>query len=296
MNSKRPVSVPPLDQVNRLLGSLLNLPRPWLAVAIAMIVLSTVEVTFNSSGELTVAFRVTAITALLFALIWLPILLRIIALLGGGVKTGAGEASTPGLLTLLPKLIATLDTMETDLKDSDKTVVQSLRLEAEEELAALSPDADQAHRWLGRCAREYEEVRRVMPAGQERTFRMQEIAAKVRSLIRKAPLSFQQVRALFHQERDGNRMVALVMLAYLGYPECFDLALEAISRPHSAFEQYSALRAAQAMMPNLPSEHRQQLKTALLDQRSEGPEQYLHPENRDRYIISSELLTQLDQP
>ena len=50
------------------------------------------------------------------------------------------------------------------------------------------------------------------------------------------------------------------------------------------------------MMPNLPPEHRQQLKTALLDQRSEGPEQYLHPENRDRYIISSELLTQLEQP
>ena len=107
MNSKRLLSVPPLDPVNRLLSSLLNLPRPWLAVAIAMILLSTVEVTLTSSGEMTVAFRVTGITALLFALIWLPILLRIIALLGGGVKTSAGEASTPGLLTLLPKLIAT---------------------------------------------------------------------------------------------------------------------------------------------------------------------------------------------
>jgi hypothetical protein len=50
-----------------------------------------VDAAWTSTTGLSLTFHVTTITALFFALIWLPALLRVFALLGGGIKTPFGE-------------------------------------------------------------------------------------------------------------------------------------------------------------------------------------------------------------
>ncbi|GCE27550.1 hypothetical protein KDA_30340 [Dictyobacter alpinus] len=61
-------------------------------------VLRTFNITWNNAPKgLAIAFQITPTTALSFALLWLPALLRIFTLLGGGLKTPAGELSSPGI-------------------------------------------------------------------------------------------------------------------------------------------------------------------------------------------------------
>src|SRR2546429_414290 len=64
----------------------------------------------------------TAVTVTLFALVWLPAALRLIALTGGGVKTSLFEASSPGIIDALRRLPEELK------REALPTVVAALRL------------------------------------------------------------------------------------------------------------------------------------------------------------------------
>jgi hypothetical protein len=94
-----------VEQVGELLRVRFRVPRAWLlAVVAAAAVLSDFEVTRDAQGHLAVGFRVTATTMALVALVWLPALLGVFAVAGGGLKTPAGEATPGGLLDVLKAL------------------------------------------------------------------------------------------------------------------------------------------------------------------------------------------------
>ncbi len=105
MEKKKQVTEIPLEKVKSLMEHLSSLPRIWIIIVTVIILLSMFEITQttekNAEGtntNFTVNFHLTTITVVLVALIWLPSLLRVISLLGGGIKTSVGEASTEGLL------------------------------------------------------------------------------------------------------------------------------------------------------------------------------------------------------
>src|SRR4051812_13060945 len=93
-----------LPRIERVMALLWKVPVLWTVGVATAAVLSTLSFVRKPGGGLEVSFHVTTITAVLLGLIWLPALLRVIALAGGGLRTPAGEASTPGLMDFLKLL------------------------------------------------------------------------------------------------------------------------------------------------------------------------------------------------
>src|SRR3954454_17151168 len=133
--------------VKQLLDDVSRLPRLWIAVVTLLSMVSTLEVTRTSSADVSVRFHVTAVTASIIALAWLPAIVRAIVLTGGAVKTPAGEANTRGMLDLLgllspdvkrevlPPLAAALDSVETAAtSDEERAEARSARGSVEREL------------------------------------------------------------------------------------------------------------------------------------------------------------------
>jgi hypothetical protein len=263
--------------------------RIWLAVVVVFALISLVEVTRSPGAEVAVTFKATSITAILMALAWLPALAGILVLFGGAFKTPAGEASTPGLLSVLPKLIAVLDTIEPKLDEGTKQRVEGIRREAEWELGSYTRGFQQARADLAAYAREYETLRSSSPPSDERTFRMTTVVAQVRALASQAHFSAEDIRTLFNHDQEGDRIVALGLLQASPYKECFDLAIEAIGKSRSAFEQFHGLRAAEAMLPLLGDAEIERLQKVLEEQRKE----YLVPKNQDRWSLYQTIMEKL---
>lgn len=107
--------------MERLLRLVLPLPRIWIVIVLVAALVSTISVGRTSGGGWSVTFQVTTVTVVLVGLIWLPAVLRLLALAGGGLKTPAGEVTTPGLAELL----RSLDPAETTVPELDpKSVLQ----------------------------------------------------------------------------------------------------------------------------------------------------------------------------
>ncbi|HEY9762917.1 MAG TPA: hypothetical protein V6D07_10350 [Trichocoleus sp.] len=296
MRQNRTSTELPLGQLNAVLDLLLLLPRLWLGAAVLVILLSMVDITYSGQAGWTFSFSIKSITAVMFGLVWLPVLLRILAVAGGGIKTGAGEATTPGLVSLLPKLIATLDSVEPTLDGAEQAKVASVRQEAEQEWGALTVagEAD-ARQQLRALAKEYEEVRRVMPPGSQRTFRMREIAARVRALAGETHYGPNDMQAMFSQGSDGDRIVVLQMLLRYPHPDCINIMMDAIAHPHSAFEQYAALKAIEKVMPEMTPEQMKQLRQGIIDQQSgNGPDKILTATDPQRWALSERILKAIE--
>jgi hypothetical protein len=194
---------------------------------------------------------------------------------------------------VLAGTIATLDSVEAKLDESDQQQVRVLRYQAERQLGTLERDLGQVPEWLTYYAREYEQLRRTMPRGSERTFAMNTVVARIRAVAGQQGFVPEDVRNQWNKGSDGHRVVALALLSVSPYPECLDLILEGIKKSRSAFEQYHALRVAELVVPSLTSEQKPQLRDAIEDQQSGGESKYLIPENRDRYQLSNKILRAL---
>jgi hypothetical protein len=223
----------------------------------------------------------------LVALVWLPALLGVFAVAGGGLTTPAGEATTGGLLDVLkaldpttgrevlPSLAATLDRAEATADGADRAEVQTLRQTVEGALAAALPvDTRQAREELNEAAERYEAIRRTEPAGDARTFRLERLLARMRAVAKQARFTVAELDerfAGFDAPPAGQRIVGLALLQALPSGDRYlDVAVQAITGCLSAFEQYHALRAAQGMLPALDAEHRRRLAAAIQSQREEG--------------------------
>src|SRR5690349_18982658 len=94
---------PTLDDVKRLVGIVMPIPWWWVVVIVVGMLLSVFQVSHGASGW-TVAFQVSASTVALFGALWLPTILRMVAVAGGSIPTPAGTASTQGITAVLDKL------------------------------------------------------------------------------------------------------------------------------------------------------------------------------------------------
>jgi hypothetical protein len=284
---------------------LLPTSYPWLVTIAVAVILSLFEVTKNAEGAYIVNFRVTIATVVLLALFWLPFLLKVIALSGGGLKTSAGEANILGLEQLLSRLdtdtrrealstyVAVVEAAESKSPESDQTRLREIRKELENQLASLSPKSQQARMQVETLSQLYESMREKMPSSPERTFKMSTIVAQARSIANEANYTTADLANLFREGSDGTRIVVLGILQQKPDPSLFSLVLEGIGKSRSAFEQYQALQVAGHMLPTLNTEQKRQLVETIMDQRSGGPGKYITPDS-DRWRVSDRLLDAID--
>ena len=260
----------------RLLSDVSRLPRLWIAVVTLLAVVSTVEVTRTSSADVSARFHVTAVTAAILALAWLPAIVRAIVLTGGTVKTPAGEANTRGLLDLLrllspgvkrevlPPLAAALDSVQVEaVSVEERAEARMARGDIERELGRSIDPVGVPAEILGQHARDYERLRAEFSAGSERTFRMGVLMSEVRAVAGVVGVTRDLVTRLFESGREGDRIVALTLIEAQPLPECLPIVLDGISDSRSAFEQFQALRAAEELLPLLDKDARQLLGKVL---------------------------------
>lgn len=280
------------QQIQSVIDLLFPLPRVWLLVVLVAILLSTFEVTLNADRTITATFRLNAITAVLIALVWLPVLLKVIALTGGGIKTAAGEATTPGLLDLLVNVVATLDSVEENIPADQRQRLQQVRHRAELQVASLSPGAEEARARLDQLAQDYEELRRSMPAGQERTYKMTSLVAEARALARSAGYSPAEIRDLFQNGSDGERITALALIQAHPRTELSDVALQAVGNSRSAFEQYQGLRVIDSLAYLLTEDAKGSVIDIIQDQRRAVPGKHI-TKGTDRWQLSERILSKI---
>jgi hypothetical protein len=257
-----------VDRVKSLMNEvLLPIPRLWIVVTSVATVISLFEVAPTARGLYAVSFRLTWVTVLLLALVWLPFLLKVLALSGGGLKGFGGEATFEGLgeilsqlspeeeLQVLPSFIAATKRSEETSTELEREKLRRLRKDLEERLAALSETGTL-----------YEKLRSDMPSGPARTAELEKVMAKARVIAKDTEVSAKEAKELFDPGSEGNRIAAIALAQEKRNPEFFPFVIRAIAHPATPFEHYHALEAAYLMLPKLNEAQTQQLGIVVKDQ------------------------------
>src|SRR4051794_25854021 len=120
----------------------------------------------------------------------------------------------------------------------------------QEKAERLRAEAQQLLDSARSVARQYESIRATQASSWERTAQLEALVRQSHALA--AGYSPEAVRELFRTGDEGNRIVAIGMMA--ARPELADPATitDAVIGSRSAFEQYHALRAARALATRQP--------------------------------------------
>jgi hypothetical protein len=293
-----------LDDAKNVLRAVVSVPIEWALAVAALAILSLLDISRQAGGGVEMRFHLTTITASLVALVWLPGLIRVIAIAGGAIKTPAGEATVAGgLMELirdidpetrrqaLPALVAIADAAETESTGPQRVTARRVRSELEDELAAVAAPTGSIDDVLKDLASRYEGIRSTQPPGSKRTFEMNELVAEARSLANL--VTADQIRQLFEEGGEGNRIVALALIEASPSNEFFDLVLDGIANSQSAFEQFHALRAMRDMLQSLDRSKREQLGDAISAERRDARGLGIR-EDASRWSLLSELARSLE--
>ena len=117
---------------------------------------------------------------------------------------------------------------------------------------ALERAADTVGQRAARVARSYESVRGSMPAGPERTAKMDGIIAEAKRDAHAADLDPEEVLSLLWTGSEGARVWALGVLQERPELATTRAVLEAVQRPDQMFDQFHALVLAERFM-SLPT-------------------------------------------
>lgn len=261
------------EGVRRALEDAFHLRPFWTGLIMTAALMSTFEVAYTRDGTL-VNYHVTATTALLIALMWLPNMIRTVSIIGGGLKAAGVELTMTGLGAFLdqlppevrnetlPKLIAGGDTAaatapareRAGIQDSVRTMVSSL--------AGASPTQD-PHAALFELANGYENIRASQPASSQRTVAMSETVARMRAAGEKLANPGAVIEKLFQNNTDGSRIAMLALIRNDPDPRYLDMVLRVVSDARSPFEQFQALKALEEMRPKLDENARAVARTAV---------------------------------
>jgi hypothetical protein len=143
----------------------------------------------------------------------------------------------------------------------------SIKANEPEEAAKFRNEALKGLRELHSFGIGYEVTRETMPPGPRRTAKMDSDFVEARRRTRAHPPSSDQVRDLFLQGGDGDRIAALAAMTEDPSLRDFDLILDAIANSRSAFEQHRAMAVAQNMVHELNTEQQARLARTLDDRR-----------------------------
>lgn len=295
-----------------LLATILHLPRRWLIIGSVFILLSLFDVAWLPEEGLSITFRVTSTTAIFLGLIWLPSLLKIFAIRGGGIKTPVGEITSPGLVESISQIVEPMEPEEKG--EALGTIIGILERaeerapsEQKEELRKISQDLvteyslgispEQARNEIDLLSQRYKELRETMSPGSQRTINMESVAQRMRALAPKSGLSPVTIESFLGSEDQGNRLIGLSILESTGDVYYFEPLLKIIDEnSKSAFEQYHALRAAEKMLPHLDHKNKKALQKALNKQceYDEDKKQWIKPQS-DRWWIAKRLLSEIGE-
>jgi len=275
--SQRGVPAETLEQARILLEEALKVSRAWAIVVVAAVVVSAFDVSHEGANGWMVSFQITSTTVLLLSLMWLPGLIRVIAMTGVNFKTAAGEATTSGLLGLLkdlspdskrealPSVIAAVDMVAAE-KPEERHAARKVRDDLQSQLVAAEPAPGDPKDALLQYAREYEQLRAEMDPSSERTFQMNSLLAEARAAAKAARLSGDEIRNFFASNREGLRLMAIASLQVAPDISVFEQLIDAIENSQSAFEQYHALAAARDHVSLMTDAQRKDLKKVLKHQ------------------------------
>lgn len=172
----------------------------------------------------------------------------------------------------------------------------------EAEVAEAAGDLDGAERLRGEAARlleaarsvamRYETIRATQSSSWQRTEALDQLIKQESRALSGIFTSPAAVRALFRAGDEGNRIVAIAMMAAnpsLADPETI---AEAITASRSAFEQYYALKAAEAVATRTPGDPRMaEVRTAV---RTALASEQLQAADSDRGNVARHVLGLLD--
>lgn len=286
---------------------LLPVPRPWLVALSVAIVISLFDITATPDKVTTIAFRFTSVTAALLGLVWLPFLLKVLALTGGGLSAMGAEASFKGLADVLNLLepserreavstfVAALDIAEEKSPEPERAAIREQRQAFEAQLETLVPEAQEARALLGKYAQEYESLRTGKDSSVGRTVAFTRIVAQSRALAKQAGYGSLEVSNLFAGKSEGNRIVALAIIQALPRSNYFELVMESITDSRSAFEQYQGLSAAERSLPLLDEAQKERLRSALENPTKKSNVRYITPDS-DRYGLKERILRYVRGP
>lgn len=289
------------DNVEWILKTILQLPRSWLLISSIFVLLSMFNVGWTPQKGLSLAFQVTTTTAIFFALIWLPVLLGIFALVGGGVKTPAGEFTSSGLSTFLQHLES--DTLGVLIEDTSRThpgqnTTQANQFQKEVRDAYVARISKQeAREELLRLADLYNKLRIEMQPGSERNLQMRSLSGRIRALAPIARLSPKEIYEYLQSDNGGKRILALNASKVIGANvKHFEPILHIIGNPQSAYEQYQALSIMLDMTSVLNQEQKERLVEILNKQREydEQKKQWIRPYS-DRRRLSDQILSAISR-
>jgi hypothetical protein len=138
-------------------------------------------------------------------------------------------------------------------------------------------------------AREYEHIRDTQKGGSARTARMTALVSRVIATCRAILLERSYAESLFSEGNQGARVVALAIAQAYPYPEHLDIAIAAIRKALSPFEQFQALQLARRTLDHSTASQRHALREALLFQ--EGTP--IHASDPSRVRPKEDLLQRL---
>jgi hypothetical protein len=136
----------------------------------------------------------------------------------------------------------------------------------------------------------YEQLRATLEPGPARTMEMERLVAGARRDAQKLDLDREETRDLFFAGGEGDRVRALGLMQGDASIRDFDVAVEGIRGSRSAFEQYHSLRLGRLMLPELDVHQRQELTSAIEEQRAPGA--HIQP-GTDRWYLSGQILSDL---
>ncbi|WP_437878443.1 hypothetical protein [Sorangium sp. So ce513] len=148
---------------------------------------------------------------------------------------------------------------------------------------------------LEESARRYEEVRRKMPSSKQRTAQLDFLIHGICETLRNAGLTPEELSERFNAGGDGDRIVALAGILVAPEPACFALVRQCIDRACSDFEQYWAMRAAEAMLPALDGASLGALRAALEHEMSGAPGTRMKETSVSRRSLAHELLRRIQE-
>lgn len=288
------------EAVDWLLRRITHIPKNWLIISSIFILLSTIQIT--GGEKFTFKFQVTNTTAIFSALIWLPSLLKIIALTGGAIKTPAGEITGSSMMPMLQSL--TGDTLgflieHTKLAEDvappqQQLEMRQMRHEWQKAYASRVP-LSEARKQIESLSQRYKEIRSSLPSGAKRTFEMESITGRMRALASEVDFSEPEVNNLLKSNDQGKRLLGLSVTEWSGDPMYFYAVLNIINNSETAFEQTCALRAVEKMVITLNNQQKQDLHSVLAHQRNynEAEKCWIRP-NSNRWALSDRILTALE--
>jgi hypothetical protein len=127
---------------------------------------------------------------------------------------------------------------------------------------------------------------RTKPSGSERTMELSSLVQRARELAGRGRYRADDVVAMWDSGDDGRRIVALAIIEERPDLGAVPVVAAGIRSGRSAFEIYHALRAATALVPQLPPDRLGEIREAVDDLRSgDGA-----PQGSDRWHLSEQVL------